>query len=85
MFSAANIDVGRSIAASLRCTSSSGLPGVRAMAFTHKEGLVEVACNVEMFEFDPVRHSSLLSAGTIEKSFGQQFYTTRLNHIRLVF
>ena len=59
-----------------------GLPGVRAMAFPHKDGLIEVACNVEMFEYDSSCHSSHLTSGTIERSYGQQFYTTRLDHIR---
>ena len=52
------------------------------MAFPHKDGLIEVACNVEMFEYDPSCHSSHLTSGTIERSYGQQFYTTRLDHIR---
>ncbi len=42
------IDVafGREIAASIRATTSGGLPGVQAMAFAH-EGKVEIACNVQ--------------------------------------
>ncbi|XP_071521279.1 uncharacterized protein [Panulirus ornatus] len=42
-----DVSLGRCVAASLRASSPSGLPGVQAMAFPH-EGRVEVACNVDL-------------------------------------
>ena len=36
-----------------RASSVDGLPGVRAMAFPHRNSLIEVACNVELFQVWP--------------------------------
>ncbi|EDO44840.1 predicted protein [Nematostella vectensis] len=44
-----DLSLGKKIAASIRATSSEGLPGVQSMAFAH-EGMVEIACNVEALE-----------------------------------
>ena len=48
-----DLDVGRKIAAAIRGSNGAGgLLGVQAMAFPHLDGLVEVACNVDLFRLD---------------------------------
>ena len=53
-----------------------GLVGVSGMAFPHLGGL-EVACNVDMFEYNPDDsfHKEHLEAGTIEKVMGTYWRT----------
>ena len=48
-----NLQVGQTIARTIRGASPGGLKGVQAMAFDH-EGSVEIACNVEAFVSDQV-------------------------------
>lgn len=65
-----DVALGRRVAAAVRATSPSGLPGVQAMAFPH-EGKVEVACNVDLLP------AHLTSPGwKVQESLGGQYVFT---------
>ena len=49
-----DLDVGRKVAASIRHSNpdETGCLGVQSMAFNHKENRIEIACNVDLLEYD---------------------------------
>lgn len=49
------IEIGRIVAKRLRHSNpdGTGCLGVQSMAFVHQEKRVEIACNVELIEYDP--------------------------------
>ena len=57
------IDIGRKVAAKIRHSNPNGTGclGVQSMAFNHQENRIEIACNVELIEYDPsnLRHSEV--------------------------
>ena len=50
-----NLDIGRKVAAKIRNSNpdGTGCLGVQSMAFNHIENRIEIACNVELLEYDP--------------------------------
>ena len=48
------LDVGKKVASRIRASNpdGTGCLGVQSMAFLHQENRIEVACNVELVEFD---------------------------------
>ena len=49
-----NLDIGRKVAAKIRNSNpdGTGCLGVQSMAFNHIENRIEIACNVELLEYD---------------------------------
>jgi len=72
--------VGKKVLKNIR-ERTGGLVGISGMAFPHLGGL-EVACNVDMFEFDPANsfHKKHLEADTIEIVMGT-FWRTKFEVI----
>ena len=72
--------VGKKVLKNIR-ERTGGLVGISGMAFPHLGGL-EVACNVDMFEFDPTNsfHKKHLEADTIEIVMGT-FWRTKFEVI----
>ena len=50
-----NLDIGRKVAAKIRNSNADGTGclGVQSMAFNHIENRIEIACNVELLEYNP--------------------------------
>ena len=50
-----NLEIGRKVAAKIRNSNpdGTGCLGVQSMAFNHIENRIEIACNVELLEYDP--------------------------------
>ena len=48
------LDTGKNVAARIRHSNpnGNGCLGVQAMAFLHRENRVEIACNVDLIEYD---------------------------------
>ena len=49
-----NLEIGRKVAAKIRNSNpdGTGCLGVQSMAFNHIENRIEIACNVELLEYD---------------------------------
>jgi len=79
----ADIDIGKTIAASIRGSNPHGLLGVQSMAFPHIDGFVEVACNVDLFKLDLSNQSHQLAhqKGDVELAFSDEYYMTKLSTI----
>ena len=77
------MQVGREIAAGIRGSNPDGLLGVQSMAFPHKNGLIEIACNVDLFQLNPddSKHQYHLDQGDLELAFDQGYYITKLSRI----
>ena len=49
-----DLDIGKKVAAKIRHSNpdGTGCLGVQSMAFTHRENRIEIACNVDLLEYD---------------------------------
>ena len=50
-----DLEIGKKVAAKIRNSNpdGTGCLGVQSMAFNHIENRIEIACNVELLEYDP--------------------------------